>query len=99
MTTELIRSVVFWFFTGAWVPLNAGLDPGPFVAYFVSTDTLWPIVLAPMNIVTQRDAAILKSLRKRYQKAFELDDREATQQLFKEATYLGISLEQLVDHF
>ena len=52
-----------------------------------------------MNIVTQRDAAILKSLRKRYQKAFELDDRDATQQLFKEAAYLGISLEQLVDYF
>ena len=69
------------------------------MAYFVSTDTVWPTVLAPMNIVTQRDAAILKSLRKRYQKAFELGDRDATQQLFKEATYLGISLEQLVDHF
>ena len=81
------------------MPVKPGLDPGLSMAYFVSTDTLWPIVLAPMNIVTQRDAAILKSLRKRYQKAFELDNRDATQQLFKEATYLGISLEQLVDHF
>ena len=49
-----------------------------------------------MNIVTQRDVAILQSLIQRYQKALELDDREATQQLFKEATYLGIGLQHLV---
>ena len=49
----------------------------------------------PMDISNQRDLAILKSLQLRYRKAFERGDRDATQQLFKEATYLGISLEQL----
>ena len=49
----------------------------------------------PMEVANQRDLAILKSLQLRYRKAFELGDRNATQQLFKEATYLGISLEQL----
>ena len=48
-----------------------------------------------MDISNQRDLAILKSLQLRYRKAFERGDRDATQQLFKEATYLGISLEQL----
>ena len=72
------------------------IGPERFMANFVATDTLWLSVPAPMNIVTQRDVAILQSLRKRYQKALELDDREATQQLFKEATYLGIGLQQLV---
>ena len=79
--------------------LKPGSERGLSTDYFVSSDTLWRTALAAMNIVTQRDAAILKSLRKRYQKAFELDDRDATQQLFKEAAYLGISLEQLVDYF
>ena len=48
-----------------------------------------------MDIANRRDLAILKSLQMRYRKAAELGDRIATQQLFKEATYLGVSLNQL----
>lgn len=49
-----------------------------------------------MRLSNQRDVAILKSLQDRYQKASATADRDATQKLFKEATYLGISLKQIV---
>ncbi|AII41913.1 hypothetical protein KR100_00630 [Synechococcus sp. KORDI-100] len=108
MASEFIGSVVCWSLPEAWFAVSSGVSLsavgfsdheiglGSSKAKYVSTDTLWLSVLAPMNIVTQRDVAILQSLRKRYQKALELDDRDATQQLFKEATYLGIGLQQLV---
>ena len=55
-----------------WVLSDHEIGLERFAANFVATDTLWLTVSAPMNIVTQRDVAILQSLRKRYRRLLSL---------------------------